>query len=132
MTMSLLWYVLAGVLLGFAASTLWEWLYFRRKRTRIENDRIEELEIQLADEQSLNEQMRLVHTSAPAEPLPEYASPGVFLDSEAPEPSANVVAASPPPAVAVAGSDEPPPPQEPPAVCRLRAGGARGHCRAGF
>ncbi len=28
MTMRLLWFVLAGFLLGFAASTLWEWLHF--------------------------------------------------------------------------------------------------------
>lgn len=26
------WYLLAGVIIGFATSTLWEWLYFRRKR----------------------------------------------------------------------------------------------------
>ncbi len=27
-----IWYLLAGVIIGFSASTLWEWLYFRRKR----------------------------------------------------------------------------------------------------
>ncbi|MEX1019811.1 MAG: hypothetical protein WDZ49_09140, partial [Litorilinea sp.] len=30
--MRLLWFVFAGFLLGFSVSTLWEWLYFRRRR----------------------------------------------------------------------------------------------------
>lgn len=29
-----LWFLLAGIILGFSVSTLWEWLYFRRKRVR--------------------------------------------------------------------------------------------------
>lgn len=89
MTMSLLWYVLAGVLLGFAASTLWEWLYFRRKRLNWESDRVEKLQLELADEQALNEQIRLAHSSVGAEPSSEYASPGVFLESESNEVSAD-------------------------------------------
>lgn len=30
--MRLIWFVLAGFILGFSVSTLWEWLYFRRRR----------------------------------------------------------------------------------------------------
>jgi predicted flap endonuclease-1-like 5' DNA nuclease len=84
MTMSLLWYVLAGVLLGFAASTLWEWLYFRRKRLNWESERVQELEQELADEQALNEQMRRAREHENSGAVPEYASPSVFLESEAP------------------------------------------------
>jgi len=32
MELELLWYVLAGFILGFIVSTLWEWLHFRRER----------------------------------------------------------------------------------------------------
>ena len=28
----MLWFVIAGFVLGFTTSTLWEWLYYRRKR----------------------------------------------------------------------------------------------------
>jgi hypothetical protein len=38
------WYVLAGFLLGFGVSTLWEWVYFRRRRMTIRDRRIAELE----------------------------------------------------------------------------------------
>ncbi|MDQ3247924.1 MAG: DUF4332 domain-containing protein [Chloroflexota bacterium] len=34
MQIRLLWYVLAGFVLGFITSTLWEWLYYRRLRRR--------------------------------------------------------------------------------------------------
>lgn len=44
MTEAFWWYVLAGFLLGFCVSTLWEWLYFRRRRMTIRNQRIAELE----------------------------------------------------------------------------------------
>ena len=29
------WYILAGIVVGFAASTLWEWLYFRGRRLAV-------------------------------------------------------------------------------------------------
>ena len=82
MTTSLLWYLLAGVLLGFAASTLWEWLYFRRKRMKLDERRVQELEAELADERALNAQMRLAQEELSGRTVSEYASPGVFLDSE--------------------------------------------------
>jgi predicted flap endonuclease-1-like 5' DNA nuclease len=82
MTTSLLWYLLAGILLGFAASTLWEWLYFRRKRMKLDERRVQELEAQLADERALNAQLRLAQEELSGRTAPAYASPGVFLDSE--------------------------------------------------
>ena len=79
MTYSVWWYVLAGFLLGFILSTLWEWLYFRRRRMRIENQRIAELE---ATVRSLS----TVSQSAEANTSPGFAagyqSPMVFLEGE--------------------------------------------------
>ena len=85
MTMRLLWFVLAGFLLGFAASTLWEWLHFRRERMKLRDSRVQELEVQLAEEQRILTQMRVVQQPAPVWPQADYHSPGVFLDSESPE-----------------------------------------------
>ena len=79
MTDSVWWYVLAGFLLGFILSTLWEWLYFRRRRMQIENQRIVELE---ATVRSLS----TVSQSADASTSPGFAagyqSPMVFLEGE--------------------------------------------------
>ena len=76
---SVWWYVLAGFLLGFILSTLWEWLYFRRRRMQIENRRIAELE---ATVRSLS----TVSQSADANTSPGFAagyqSPMVFLEGE--------------------------------------------------
>lgn len=47
MNLSVLWYVLAGAILGFALSTLWEWLYYRSKRMALRDARIEALEAEL-------------------------------------------------------------------------------------
>lgn len=98
MTMRLIWFILAGFLLGFTASTLWEWFHFRRERMKLESNRIAELETQLANEQNINAQLRIMLTDAEPfdealEELPQqpsridnkqirYSSPGVFLDSE--------------------------------------------------
>lgn len=94
MTMSLLWYVVAGILLGFAASTLWEWLFFRRKRLKLQDERVRELERKLAEEQAENARMRLAQDAAASPPQSEYESPGVFLDSESPEAASDTADAS--------------------------------------
>jgi len=39
-----LWFVLAGFVLGFAASLLWEWLYFRKRRLNWQSTKITQLE----------------------------------------------------------------------------------------
>ncbi|MEM7538717.1 MAG: hypothetical protein AAF639_41530 [Chloroflexota bacterium] len=45
--LELLWYILAGFILGFTTSTLWEWLYFRGERMKLRDQRIAELESEL-------------------------------------------------------------------------------------
>ena len=47
MTTEFLWTLLGGFLLGLSVSTLWEWIFFRRKRMRMENKEIEELRRQV-------------------------------------------------------------------------------------
>lgn len=83
MTTKLLWFVLAGFLLGFVTSTLWEWFYFRKERLKLNDRRIRELEAKLRDLET-----------TPTGPVPsnsgptsawgnqDYRSPGVFLETE--------------------------------------------------
>ncbi|MCX6047421.1 MAG: DUF4332 domain-containing protein [Chloroflexi bacterium] len=96
MQIGILWYVLAGFVLGFTVSTLWEWLYYRGRRLRgrvnvavdvagpvepnafgptVSVGRWREPAIDRADAQD-----------AANEPLPwatpTYRSSGVFLESE--------------------------------------------------
>jgi hypothetical protein len=87
MTEAFWWYVLAGFLLGFGVSTLWEWLYFRRRRMTIRNQRIAELEATV--------RTYAAATGAPpsrvadeewAEPI--FQNPGVYLETEEPAPPA--------------------------------------------
>jgi len=76
---SVWWYVLAGFLLGFILSTLWEWLYFRRQRMRIENGRIAELE---ATVRSLSVTSHASESSVSSGMAAGYQSPLVFLEGE--------------------------------------------------
>jgi hypothetical protein len=77
-----LWLVLAGFILGFAASTLWEWLYYRSKR-------------QAQGGQAPATTLYAPRTDTPHRDLNEsasdesdptwafsYRSPGVYLESE--------------------------------------------------
>jgi predicted flap endonuclease-1-like 5' DNA nuclease len=98
MATNLLWFVLAGFLLGFATSTLWEWFYFRKERLRLTDRRIHELEAKLLELETtpdsaiptLSIPAGTPPTSAPLKsaPLtsawnePAYRSPGVFLETE--------------------------------------------------
>ena len=79
MTDSVWWYVLAGFLLGFILSTLWEWLYFRRRRMRIENQRIVELE---ATVRSLSTVSQSAEVNTASGFAAGYQSPMVFLEGE--------------------------------------------------
>lgn len=78
MELRLLWFVLAGFILGFATSMLWEWLYFRRRR----------LAVGLYSTPALHQAPPTPYTligeeqSPSAVPGADYRSPGVFLDSE--------------------------------------------------
>ncbi|MCC6166799.1 MAG: hypothetical protein IT329_06180 [Caldilineaceae bacterium] len=82
MTTTYLWLVLAGFLLGFTASTLWEWFHFRKQRLKARDARVRELEAKL---RGLEEEA-LIPADAPPAPAsaPGYRSPGVFLESEEP------------------------------------------------
>ena len=79
MTDSVWWYVLAGFLFGFILSTLWEWLYFRQRRMRIENRRIAELE---ATVRALSVAPRSVENTTSPGLAVGYHSPLVFLEGE--------------------------------------------------
>jgi predicted flap endonuclease-1-like 5' DNA nuclease len=108
MATNLLWFVLAGFLLGFATSTLWEWFYFRKERLKLTDRRILELEAKLREPESTTERIAPANTAVtnslakqaaqPSAPMadaamtssaqtsawgdPAYRSPGVFLETE--------------------------------------------------
>ena len=82
MQWQLLWYVLAGLIIGFTASTLWEWLYFRRKRMDLRDQRLLELETELRMTREQLYDLRAQTPPSPLSPAADYQSPGVFLESE--------------------------------------------------
>lgn len=105
MQMRILWYVLAGFVLGFITSTLWEWLYFRKRRLERFSSFAKGAEFTAAwrNESALPEETAYANASAPATSRQNpprrnaappatseellwqtsaYRSPGVFLDSE--------------------------------------------------
>lgn len=98
------WYVLAGFLLGFGVSTLWEWVYFRRRRMTIRDRRIVELEAAVR---------AYAAASAPGDDPtvedwaePAFQNPGVYLETEeapsvTPQPETLPSTQNPPPVVAV-------------------------------
>ena len=65
-----LWFLLAGTILGFSISTLWEWLYFRRKRLSA----VEPNRYALAGSLAVADQYELAPAAA--------AQSGALLDSE--------------------------------------------------
>lgn len=111
MATNLLWFVMAGFLLGFATSTLWEWFYFRKERLKLTDRRIRELEAKIReaetgiDSSTSSENLPDIPlptvasltgaTSASATPRTSawgdtsYRSPGVFLESETLEAAAD-------------------------------------------
>jgi hypothetical protein len=104
MTDSFWWYVLAGFVLGFILSTLWEWLYFRQRRLRSENRRIEELEAALRA-QSAATRGAETGTNGFAG---GYQGPPVYLEGEQDSPdTVEVIVADAPEAGAPATNDDP-------------------------
>ncbi len=79
MNWQLLWFVLAGLVLGLALSTLWEWFYFRRERMIVRDERITELEAQLRAYERREREERM---AAPPWTAPGYQSPDALLESE--------------------------------------------------
>lgn len=113
-----LWLVLAGFILGFAASTLWEWLYYRGKRQAQEGQASATTVYPAHADNPRPIYDEAVHDEAvhdesnPAWAF-SYRSPGVYLESEqrssvdsaeiGDEPRAKVIMAPPPdPIVATA------------------------------
>ena len=113
-TTKLLWFVLAGFLLGFTVSTLWEWFHFRRERLKLTDRRIRELEEQLRE----RDEEIAVGSVGESEPDadeeawtdPAYRSPGVFLETESLPPES---ASEPPTAPVRAPSAAPVPAAKP-------------------
>jgi hypothetical protein len=68
------WYLLAGFVLGFAASTLWEWLYFRGHRLRAAAP--------LPEIREAEAQPKVVTSAWNTDTA--YRSPAIFLEGEQP------------------------------------------------
>lgn len=77
MTESFWWHLLAGFIIGFGVSTVWEWLYFRRKRTALRDRYVAELE---AAVRTYAAQMDAVTAGAWSEP--HFEKPPIFLETE--------------------------------------------------
>ena len=73
--LNVLWYLLAGFVLGFAFSTLWEWLYFRR--IRLEHGQ-EEQQVEMRT-RAWSAPDSVAHNERPAA---HYQSQGVLLENE--------------------------------------------------
>lgn len=77
-----LWYVLAGLIIGLTASTLWEWLYFRRKRMALRDRRLLELEAEARLLREQNRELAQLVAARPPAAGGDYHSPPVFLENE--------------------------------------------------
>jgi len=80
MTESFWWHLLAGFIIGFGVSTLWEWLYFRRKRTAIRDRYVAELEATVRTYAAAAAQMEAGTASDWSEP--RFEKPAIFLETE--------------------------------------------------
>lgn len=118
------WYILAGIVVGFAASTLWEWLYFRGKRLAVKERDPYDL-VNTGD--APPGQAQLVPAQQP--PVPSGARmdiehPGALAVAATSQEAWSPVASSrtPPAAVAtvVAIAAQPAQPSAPPHVARSR------------
>ncbi|HQY90641.1 hypothetical protein [Caldilinea sp.] len=81
MTETFWWCVLAGFLLGFSVSTLWEWIYFRRRRMTIRDRRIAELQATVRTYTAAT----TTATNSTVEhdwAEPAFQNPGVYLETE--------------------------------------------------
>ena len=75
-----LWFIVAGFVLGFTLSTLWEWLYYRRKRQELlQRYRATVL---VDDERSPKEIVNRDSFDTDIRKMPSYRSSGVLLESE--------------------------------------------------
>lgn len=103
MQLNLFWFILAGFLLGFTTSTLWEWFHFRRERLKLRDRRIRELEARLREQEQATRGEASASASfdeddsswSPPWSAPEYRSPGIFLETEEMEPEPDALAGAP-------------------------------------
>ena len=103
-----LWFVAAGFILGFATSTLWEWLYYRGKRRAPESPSSpSSAALPRSDGPPPSTEAGLEEQQATPWKVP-YRSPRVYLESEQspPVPLSNVPAQPPPGPAATAPSAE--------------------------
>jgi hypothetical protein len=70
----LLWFLMAGFLLGFACSTLWEWFYYRGLRRRNLTAQVEVASIDTAVPAVAANEQPMVESS--------YRSPAIFIEGE--------------------------------------------------
>jgi hypothetical protein len=80
MDWQLVWFLLAGFVLGFATSTLWEWVYYRGLRRRNLASVSPPAVVAARMEQPVT--MAPLPTSAEAPPDALYRSPAVFIEGE--------------------------------------------------
>lgn len=81
MNWQLLWFVLAGFVLGFAVSTLWEWVYYRglRQQALAQLRQTPERAFRLSGGESAPENM-VTGGEAPGDA--RYRTPAVFIEGE--------------------------------------------------
>lgn len=107
-----LWFVVAGFILGFATSTLWEWLYYRgKRRAPLAPPPPASAAVSRGDDPPASTATGLEEQPATLWKVP-YRSPRVYLESEQspPVPLANVPAQPPPGSAAIVSSAEQPAP----------------------
>ncbi|MFO7634103.1 MAG: hypothetical protein R6W76_16270 [Caldilinea sp.] len=88
MTESFGWHLLAGFMIGLGVSTLWEWLYFRRKRMVIRDRRISELEATLRTYATAAGSSQANDAATDDWGEPHFENPLVYLETEEPAPVA--------------------------------------------
>ncbi|MFN3335708.1 MAG: hypothetical protein ACK47M_24680, partial [Caldilinea sp.] len=84
MTEAFWWYLLAGFFIGFSISTLWEWLYFRRRRMAIRDRRIVELEAAVRTYAAAATPAQAAAATTNDWGEPQFESPHVYLETEEP------------------------------------------------
>jgi predicted flap endonuclease-1-like 5' DNA nuclease len=77
-----LWLVIAGFILGFAASTLWEWLYYRGKRQTQLGQAPPAISAAARPDNRIADNDEHISEQSPAAWTFSYRSPGVYLESE--------------------------------------------------
>ncbi len=84
MSFRVLWFVVAGFVIGFTTSTLWEWLYYRRKRLAMLEEHSEFVRDAQRHHHAPAQTTESTASAATEWRPPIYRSPGVFLESEQP------------------------------------------------